>query len=112
MNEDDLPIPIQLCLYIDHGDLASADPRDTDPYAWLKELVHLSPVIHIKQRTKDKSAFTEKYNKIGIINPPKVIETIEASGAEELVLLFEISHRERYPTEYQVMDDLKKSVQY
>lgn len=95
--------------------MASSDPRDTDPYTWLKQLAHLSPVIHIKQSTKDKSArwpFTEEYNKIGIITPAKVIETIEASGAEEVVLLLEISHRERFPTEYQVMDDLKESVEY
>ncbi|RLE08922.1 D-erythrulose-1-phosphate dehydrogenase [Candidatus Aerophobetes bacterium] len=115
LNEGDLPIPIRLCLDVDHGDLASSDPRDTNPYAWLKELAHLAPVIHIKQSTKDKSAhwpFTEKYNKIGVISPPRVMEAIEKSGAEEVVLLFEISHRERYPMEYQVLDDLKKSVEY
>lgn len=115
VNEDDLPIPIRLCLDIDHGDLASSDPRDTDPYAWLKELAHLSPVIHIKQSTKNKGAhwpFTKEYNKVGVIKPPKVIEAIEASGAKEVVLLFEISHRERFPTEYQVIDDLKESVEY
>jgi len=115
LNENGLSIPIRLCLDVDHGDLASPDPRDTDPYAWLKELAYLSPVIHIKQSTKDKSAhwpFIEKYNKIGIISPPKVIEAIEASGAEEVVLLLEISHRERFPTEYQVIDDLKESVEY
>ena len=115
LNEGDLPIPIRLCLDVDHGDLASPDPRDTNPYAWLKELAHLAPVIHIKQSTKDKSAhwpFTEKYNRIGVISPPKVMEAIEASGAKEVVLVFEISHRERYPTEYQVLDDLKKSVEY
>ena len=115
LSGDDLPIPIRLCLDVDHGDLASSDPRDTDPYAWLKELAHLSPLIHIKQSTKNKGAhwpFTEKYNKIGIITPPRVIEAIEASGAEEVVLLLEISHRERFPTEYQVIDDLKESVEY
>jgi len=29
-----------------------------------------------------------------------------------MVLLFEISHRERYPVEYQVIDDLKESIEY
>jgi len=115
VNENSLPIPIRLCLDVDHGDLASSDPRDIDPYAWLRELAHLSPVIHIKQSTRDKSAhwpFIEKYNKIGVITPPKIMEVIEASGAKEVVLLFEISHRERYPAEYQVIDDLKESVEY
>jgi len=45
---------------------------------------------------------------IAIIIPAKIIEDIKASGAEEVVLLLEISHKERFPTEYQVMDDLKK----
>ncbi len=115
LNEETLPIPIQLCLDVDHGDLASSDSRDTNPYAWLKELAHLSPVIHIKQSTKNKGGhwpFTEKYNKVGVISPPRVMEAIEASGAKEVVLLFEFSHRERYPTEYQVIDDLKESVEY
>ncbi|MBA7501246.1 MAG: hypothetical protein GH144_11285 [Clostridia bacterium] len=115
LNEDGLPIPIRLCLGVDHGDLASRNPRDRDPYTWLRELAHLSPVVHIKQSTKDKSArwpFTEEYNEIGIISPLRVMEAIEASGAEEVVLLLEISHRERYPIEYQVIDDLKKSVEY
>ncbi len=115
MNENDLPIPIRLCLDVDHGDLASFDSRDTDPYAWLRELAQFSPIVHIKQSTKDKSAhwpFIKKYNKIGIISPPKAMEAIEASGAKEVILLLEISHRERYPAEYQVIDDLKESVEY
>jgi len=36
-----------------------------------------------------------KKRKVGIITPPKVIEAINASGAKEVVLLFEISHREQ-----------------
>ncbi len=115
VNGNGLPIPIRLCLDVDHGDLASSDPRDGDPYAWLKELAQFAPVVHIKQSTEDKTAhwpFTEKYNKIGIISPPRVMEAIEASGAKDVVLLFEISHRERYPVEYQVIDDLKESVEY
>ena len=115
VNHGDLPIPIRLNLDVDHGDLASSDPRDRDPYAWLRELAHLSPVIHIKQSTKDKGGhwpFTSQYNKDGIIAPPKVMEAIQASGAKEVVLLLEVSHRERYPTEYQVIDDLKESVEY
>jgi len=115
VNEDNLPIPIRLCLDVDHRNSASSDPRDRDPYIWLKELAQFAPVVHIKQSTKNKGGhwpFTKEYNKKGIITPPKVIEAINASGAKDVVLLFEISHRERYPMEYQVIDDLKKSVEY
>ncbi len=38
-NEGDIPIPIRLCLDVDHGDLASSDPRDRDPYTWLREVL-------------------------------------------------------------------------
>jgi len=115
VNGDSLPIPIRLCLDVDHGNLASSDPRDRDPYAWLGELAQFAPVIHIKQSTKDKRdhwPFTREHNKKGIITPPKVIEAINASGAEDVMLLLEISHRERYPMEYQVIDNLKESVEY
>jgi len=108
-------IPILMCLDVDHGDLGSGDPRDADPYSWLRELGHLSPVIHIKQSSKDKGGhwpFTEEYNERGIIKPDRVIEAIEASGADEVVLLFEVSHRERYPADYNVVSDLKESVAY
>jgi sugar phosphate isomerase/epimerase len=111
----DIPIPILLCLDVDHGDIGSSDPRDTDPYVWLEEFGTVSPVIHIKQSLTDKSGhwpFTKRYNEIGIIHPEKVIDTLERSGAKDVVLTFEISHRERYPTEYQVIDDLKESVEY
>ena len=116
VNEDGLPIPIRLCLDVDHRNSASSDPRDGDPYAWLRELAQFSPVIHMKQSAKDNTGhqwpFTKEYNKRGIITPPKVIEAINASGAKEVVLLFEISHRERYPIESRVIDDLKESVEY
>jgi len=115
VNGNGLPIPVRLCLDVDHGDLASSDPRDRDPYVWLKELAQFAPVVHIKQSTKDKAGhwpFTKEYNKKGIITPSKVIEAINASGAKDVVLLFEISHRERYPMECRVVDDLKESVEY
>ena len=108
-------IPIFMCLDVDHGDLESKDPRDIDPYAWLREFAHLSPVIHIKQSSQNKSGhwpFTAEYNELGVIKPGPVIKAIEASEADDVVLLFEFSHRERYPADYRVLDDLKESVKY
>jgi len=115
LNGASLPIPIRLCLDVDHGDLGSPDQRDRNPYAWLKELSHLSPVIHIKQSTPNKGGhwpFTQEHNRMGTIQAPRVLESISASGAEEVVLLLEISHRERYPAENRVLDDLRDSVRY
>ena len=108
-------IPIRLCMDVDHGNLHSRDPKDTDPYAWLREFGPVSPVIHIKQSSKDKSGhwpFTKENNKKGIIRPQKVIKALKESGAKDVVLLFEFSFRERYPQEYRVIHDLKESVAY
>jgi sugar phosphate isomerase/epimerase len=112
---DGAALPIRLCLDVDHGDLESPDPRDTDPYAWLREFGALSPVVHIKQSKPDKGGhwpFTDEHNRDGIIQAEKVLDTLRASGAEEVTLALEVSHRERYPWEYQVLDDLKASVSY
>ncbi|MGB9682254.1 MAG: sugar phosphate isomerase/epimerase family protein [bacterium] len=111
----DIPIPILLCLDVDHGDIGSLDPKDRDPYVWLEEFGRVSPVVHIKQSLADKSGhwpFINRYNELGIIHPERVIDALERSGANDVVLTFEISHRERYPTEYQVLNDLKESVEY
>jgi sugar phosphate isomerase/epimerase len=112
---DGAAIPIQLCLDVDHGFYQSEDPRDADPYAWLEEFGKLSPAIHIKQSMADKSGhwpFAAEYNERGVIRPQKVLESLQRSGADDVVLLLEISHRERYPAEGRVLSDLKESVKY
>jgi len=112
---DGATIPIKLCLDVDHGFYPSPDPRDRDPYAWLEEFGAISPVIHIKQSLMDKGGhwpFTAEYNERGRILPQKVLESLERSGADDVVLMMEISHRERYPAETRVLADLKESVEY
>jgi sugar phosphate isomerase/epimerase len=112
---DDTAIPILLNLDVDHGDVSSPDPRDTDPYAWLLELGHVSPVVHLKQSTADKHGhwpFTTEYNAIGVVEPEKVLDALRRSGAQDVMLLLELSHREREPAESRVLSDLKASVEY
>jgi len=108
-------VPIYMLLDVDHGDVSSEDPRDLDPYAWLEEFGRVSPVVHIKQSTQNKSAhwpFTSRCNELGIIRPEKVLAALENSGAEDVLLVLEISHREREPAESSVLSDLKESVEY
>ena len=112
---DGAAIPIKLCLDVDHGFYFSPDPKDSDPYAWLEEFGKLSPSIHIKQSLEDKGGhwpFTAEYNAKGRILPEKVIESLRTAGAEDVILLLEISHRERYPAEEKVLSDLKESAEY
>lgn len=112
---DGMAIPMRLCLDVDHGDVGSPDPRDADPYEWLREFGAESPCVHIKQSSADKSAhwpFTEEHNARGVIGPEKVLAALGESGAEDVTLLLEISHREREPFESRVLDDLRESVAY
>jgi sugar phosphate isomerase/epimerase len=110
---DGAALPIRLCLDVDHGDVA--DPAASDPYAWLREFGAESPVVHIKQSKADKSAhwaFTEEHNRQGVISAPDVLAALRRGGARDVTLALELSHRERYPQEYQVLDDLHASVAY
>jgi sugar phosphate isomerase/epimerase len=112
---DGAALPIRLCQDVDHGDLASPDPRDTDAYAWLRELGAVSSVVHLKQSYRDKGGhwpFTAEHNARGLITPPRVLAALEESGAKEVLLTLEISHREREPMESRVLSDLKESVAY
>lgn len=108
-------VPMQLCLDVDHGDLQSTDPRDTDAHAWIRALGKDSPVIHIKQSLRDKGGhypFTPAYNERGKIIPEEILQTMQETGIEDCTLLLEISHRERWPSDYTVVEDLKASVEY
>ena len=108
-------IPMRLCLDVDHGDLESPDPRDTDPHAWIRAFGTVTPCIHIKQSLRDKGGhypFTPEYNAQGKIVPEEILHTMRASGIETCTLLLEISHRERWPYDYAVVSDLKQSVAY
>ncbi|HIJ65396.1 MAG TPA: TIM barrel protein [Candidatus Hydrogenedentes bacterium] len=108
-------IPMLLCLDVDHGDLESGDPRDTDPHAWIRELGRFAPCIHIKQSLPDKGGhypFTAEYNAQGTIVPEELLATMRRARIEECTLLLEISHRERRPADATVVSDLKESVAY
>ena len=91
------------------------DKNDHNPYKWIEKLGHLSPSIHLKQKTKDiytHKPFIKKYNKIGIIKPNKVISSIKKSKIKECTLYFEFSFREREPFDSRAIKDIKESVNY
>lgn len=107
-------VPILYCIDVGHQCCYTMRERDADPYAWLEELADKSPVIHIQQ-TDGKFdrhwPFTKKFNEVGIIKPPKVVDAIEKSGAKEVILMLEVIHP--FETkESQVIEDLKESVDY
>ncbi|HOV70135.1 MAG TPA: sugar phosphate isomerase/epimerase [Clostridia bacterium] len=104
-------VPMRICLDVGHA----PHPSQRDPYEWITRLGKYSPVIHLQQTVMHRSnhwPFIPEYNEQGIIKPDKVIRALEESGAEEALLLFEISHREHSDTDYRVVEDLKVSAEY
>ncbi|MGI6704778.1 MAG: sugar phosphate isomerase/epimerase family protein [Clostridia bacterium] len=108
---EDCGVPMRICLDVGHA----PHPDQRDPYPWLERLGAYSPIIHLQQTVLHKSnhwPFTDEYNRQGIIHPEPVITALKKSGAQEALLLFEISHREHWDTDFRVVDDLKASVEY
>lgn len=104
-------IPMKVCLDVGHA----PHPDQRDPYPWIERLGGVSPIIHLQQTVLHKSnhwPFTPEYNAQGIIYADKVLQTLEKSGAQEALLLFEIGHREHWDSDFRVIEDLKASVDY
>ena len=107
----DCGIPMEVCLDIGHA----PHPDERDPYPWIVDLGAVSPIIHIQQTVLHKSnhsPFTEEYNKSGLIQGDLVMEALAKSGCEETILMFEISHREHWDTEFRIIQDLAESANY
>ena len=90
------PLPFKMCLDVDHGDLSSLDPRDTDPYEWLDEFAVESPLIHLKQTNINKPGHWPFID--------KKIQNVD--------LLLEPSFREREPSDSTVVEVLKESIDF
>ena len=104
-------VPMKICLDIGHA----PHPSERDPYPWLERLASVSPIIHIQQTVLNKSnhaPFIDEHNKDGIIKGEKVMQALEKSGCTETILMFEISHREHWDTEFRIIPDLAESVKY
>jgi D-erythrulose 1-phosphate 3-epimerase len=111
----DLPLPLVPMVDIDHGDVASSNLRDVDPYAWAEEFATQSPIIHIKQSTMNKGGhwpFTKQYNENGRITPPLLLDAIRRGGGSNNELCLELAFREREPSDRNVIAALKESVAY
>jgi D-erythrulose 1-phosphate 3-epimerase len=109
-----VPIP----LVIDLGHMCCQrfphDPSDEDPCEWLRQLGRSTKVVHLQQCNGTASChwpFTKEYNKIGIIQPQRVLDAIHQSGADEMLLCFEIFFSLNQ-TDRQVLDEMIESVEY
>lgn len=115
MVNEEIDLPMKMCLDVDHGDVASSNPDDTDPYAWLRRFGAVSPAVHLKQSSNDKGGhwpFTPRHNARGRISPERVIAALKEAGADKTMLLFEFSFRERTTYERTMLQDIRDSVEY
>mgnify|MGYP000238056577 CR=1 FL=1 len=109
------PLPFKICLDVDHGDVSSLNPNDTDPYVWLEEFGADAPLIHLKQSQISKSGhwpFVAEHNEKGRIFPEKVVNVLVDNHVEQVDLLLELSFREREPSDSTVVEVLKESVDF
>ncbi|MFI5349622.1 MAG: sugar phosphate isomerase/epimerase family protein [Elusimicrobiota bacterium] len=109
------PLPMKICLDVDHGDVSSKNPADTDPYAWLSAFGGAIPQVHLKQTSSDKRGhwpFTARYNAAGLIRPERVLSALRSAGSKGAELLFEFSFREREPADSTVVKVLRQCVDY
>ena len=104
-------VPLRVCLDVGHA----PHPDERDPYPWIEQLAHLSPVIHLQQTVLHKSnhaPFTPETNREGLIKAERVLECVKKAGGADCLFAFEISHREHYDTEFRILPDLRESVRY
>ena len=115
IDASDLPLPLKPMVDIDHGDVSSSDPADTDPFAWARTFATQSPIIHIKQSSMNKGGhwpFTEHYNRDGRIQPERLVDAVRAGGGLDNELCLELAFREREPSDRSVVAAMRESVAF
>jgi hypothetical protein len=109
-------IPILLNLDVGHHAVVSVDcEEDKDPYRWLERFSRYSPAIHLHQTDLHASrhwAFTEENNRKGIINPERVVQAIQKSKADEVLLVIELFHSIYEPQDDLVYNEIAESIDY
>jgi hypothetical protein len=111
----DMAVPMWMMADIDHGDVTSPNPDDTDPYAWARAIPKVSPIIHIKQSKMDKSGhrpFTREHNQTGRVQPEPLLKAFAEGGAVDNEICLELSFKEREPDDRRVIPGIAESVAF
>jgi sugar phosphate isomerase/epimerase len=110
-----MAVPMWMMADIDHGDVTSPNPDDTDPYAWARAVPPVSPIIHIKQSMIDKGGhrpFVARHNANGRIRPGPLLAALAEGGARNNEICLELSWKEREPDDRHVIAELAESVAF
>jgi sugar phosphate isomerase/epimerase len=109
------------------GRFAGAEPMDSDPYAWIREIGPYAPIVHLQQTDGRSSAhlpFTAETNATGIIHPERVLNAL-ADGyrrshpnysplpprVESIYLTIEVFSGTAQPTD-ELIEGLTETVEY
>jgi sugar phosphate isomerase/epimerase len=111
---DELHVPIRACLDLGHMCVAGAGGEERDPYAWLRAFAPVAPVVQVQQCDADADRhwpFTSSWNAVGRIHADAVLDALGEGGAQDVVLMLEVSPPSAQADEG-VVDDLLASVGY
>ena len=115
LSAEEMAVPMWMMADIDHGDVASLNPDDFDPYAWARAVPQVSPIIHIKQSLIDKGGhrpFTAAFNAKGRIQPEPLLKAFAEGGAKDNEICLELSFKEREPNDREVIAQIAESVAF
>lgn len=105
---------VLLCLDVGHHCVPGTSGEEADPHAWLVRLGRRTGVVHLQQSDEGSDQhwpFTEEYNRRGRIRADRLLEALQASGAEEMALILEIIPPAQ-ADDRRVIEELRESVEY
>jgi sugar phosphate isomerase/epimerase len=105
---------VALCLDVGHHCVAGTSGDERDPYAWLRRFGARAPVVHLQQSDAQADhhwPFTAEHNAAGRIDADRVLDALDASGAEEVALVLEVIPAFEADDDA-VLDGLAESVAY
>ncbi len=109
----DAAVPVYLCFDLGHCNSFDFD-RPGDPHQWLERLLPWVRVVHLQQTdgmADHHWPFTDEYNRVGIIQPQRVVEIVKSSPFPEVPMFFELGHAFDVH-ERQIIEDHQRSVEH
>jgi sugar phosphate isomerase/epimerase len=91
---DSTPVPVVLCFDLGHCN-SFEFTQPGDPHRWLEKLLPWVKLVHLQQTDGQADhhwPFTPEYNRLGIINPERVVEIVKSSPFPEVPLFLELGH--------------------
>ncbi|MGH2512143.1 MAG: sugar phosphate isomerase/epimerase family protein [Candidatus Limnocylindrales bacterium] len=111
---DDEHVPIRFCLDLGHECVPGAQGSELDPYAWLARFGAELAEVQLQQSDAADDhhwTFTAEHNRLGRIEAGRVLDTLMASGASDVILMLEVIPSWQQPDD-ELRAELAASVDY